>query len=123
MAKVTLQIPVTVQDLAIVDVSDYTPNDDLSEATCNVTVSSGNDIPYQSYQLKVTNGESIGIRATQGKAVSYSQIMELFTVKAPGLYDQATTAYIKNGGTVDTALQAVAQSLVSAGLIPDGSVS
>lgn len=119
----TFTSPITVDDLAKAEVLTYTPNDKTKIGIAIVQVSSAVDVPYGTFTVIVGNGESTGLRAVVGKAVSYSAIMENFTAKTSTGYDDVTTAYIKNGGTVNTALGAVASALVIAGLLPAGNVA
>lgn len=119
---VTLTTPIKVPDLALLVLTSMLLDEKNKIAKIGSNVQSAGLIFYQAFPLVVGNDETTGVRAV-ATPTDYNNIMENFTLKAPGLYDLVAAAFIKNGGTVDTALQAVATVLIAHGAIPPGAVS
>lgn len=121
--KVTFNTPI-----AIPDIGECIPDNILldpanQQAVLPFNVSSLTDESYAQFDVTVGNLTSIGFRANPDKTPAYSNFVIQMTLNTPGLYDQVATAFIKNGGTVDTAMKAILPILISAGLIPAGTVS
>jgi hypothetical protein len=100
-----------------VDAVQLDGNSNVGTVTCSVQGSGGKI--YNVMAVTVRDGSSQGIRAT-GSPVGFQDIVENFTTTTPTGFTDLVTAYTGNIGNRNKAAET---ALVTAGLLPAGTVA
>jgi hypothetical protein len=114
-----LTTPITIPNIVKMHVVSVQLDSDALVATLNVNVQGAGNVSYGSYVLTVRDGPSTGIRAN-ATPQSYSDRMELFSATTPTGFTDLVTVYT---GNINARNRAAETALITAGLMPPGTVT
>lgn len=102
----------------------YRPTDDADNNTMTFAadVQGPSSRVYATMTVTVTNGSCQGIRATVAPA-TYTDFVQTFTATVTTGYTDVSTAFYGASGGTAAKLRAAETALVTAGLLPPGTVS
>ncbi len=118
----TFTTPINVPNVSRAKASSVLINQDTSTAFVIMQAFQIGGNVYGSFQLVIVNGSSIGLRAN-GAPTGPTDVLQLFTASSPTGFTDVVAAYTNGAGSLAAKHSAVEQVLVTAGLLPAGTVT